>query len=511
MQVIIPTQDIIFTEKFIPELYTKRNKDFWNDEIPEPDVLEYSQSASQYAIAVGEYMKNKGARTSYISIPGTLIENGNLYVKPFSDTANTLDEIYLTSLENVRSVYLIASYDYHDRKYLIHYRERGNFQQKEGKVYPIGLHDSYPNGFPHIPFINLYFCVHFFETPKRYPTITAESSIMSNYKEIITGSSSHQILHKWIEDYQYNEKLETLEIRNGMVVNSLTFPKYIPSKHTQQDNNILNLRGINTIISFEGNPELERISLRKFKLKNTSLKNLEITATRDINIRNNEIYGNFSSIDTDNPNVIIIIDYGCMLSVNEIKYTLFSNLNITYSVRQHGGGSSKKSNNEDNNESNENIISTYERPQGTQIIETSSDGETKTLVATKDIQVKITNIGWKIGDYKNGDCLIQLEIPSDAKVSTTAHNSNGKVRCSNARVKAIYPFESKNNLAQVKKESISEAWSKHDSKFKYILNEIVTSKFNNDLSVQCSDGIHHFQQPELALNYWGNANTYKWV
>lgn len=102
------------------------------------------------------------------------------------------------------------------------------------------------------------------------------------------------------------------------------------------------------------------------------------------------------------------------------------------------------------------------------------------------------DFGMFIGYKKASDCIVELEIPADAKrLSATTR----KCRCNKAKVLGIYDFE--HNLLD-----ITEIASNRDKNFIYKVGEMVEVKdFDEDRWNECSTGIHFFINFQEAVDY----------
>ena len=103
-------------------------------------------------------------------------------------------------------------------------------------------------------------------------------------------------------------------------------------------------------------------------------------------------------------------------------------------------------------------------------------------------------IGWKkcINKNNNTFCIVKLEIPTDAKRSSS---TSEKCRCSKAKVLEIQNLDGT-------KTNIDYAYSLYDIFFKYEVGEIVESdSFDDRYWLECSNGIHFFMNRKDAVNY----------
>lgn len=102
---------------------------------------------------------------------------------------------------------------------------------------------------------------------------------------------------------------------------------------------------------------------------------------------------------------------------------------------------------------------------------------------------------WKKAECENGDIIVKLEIPEDAKRSSA---TGIKCRCDKAKVLGFYDMDG--NAVS----SDMEVWSKYDKKFKYRIGEIVSvSDFDDNRFNECAPGIHFFVDRQSAIDYKG--------
>jgi len=106
-------------------------------------------------------------------------------------------------------------------------------------------------------------------------------------------------------------------------------------------------------------------------------------------------------------------------------------------------------------------------------------------------------IGYKIGFTNNRKVLIKLLIPYDAITNKNRHAivdpKYAKYRCNKALVVYIidmYENEYDNAISYYSK-----------NKLLYEKNKIILSKFDHDITIENSEGIHYFIDKEIALNY----------
>ena len=102
------------------------------------------------------------------------------------------------------------------------------------------------------------------------------------------------------------------------------------------------------------------------------------------------------------------------------------------------------------------------------------------------------DFGKFIGYKKASGCIVELEIPEDAKrLSSTTR----KCRCNKAKVLRILDYN-KTIL------DIIEVRSNYDRNFVYKVGEIVSvDNFNEDRFNECSTGIHFFINFQEAVDY----------
>ena len=106
-------------------------------------------------------------------------------------------------------------------------------------------------------------------------------------------------------------------------------------------------------------------------------------------------------------------------------------------------------------------------------------------------------IGYKIGFTNNRKVLIKLLIPYDAITNKNRHaivdSKYAKYRCNKALFVYIidmYENEYDNAISYYSK-----------NKLLYEKNKIILSKFDHDITIENSEGIHYFIDKEIALNY----------
>ena len=103
-------------------------------------------------------------------------------------------------------------------------------------------------------------------------------------------------------------------------------------------------------------------------------------------------------------------------------------------------------------------------------------------------------IAWKkcIGDNNKIPYIVKLEIPTDAKRSSSTSN---KCRCSKAKVLEIQNLDG--TIADIDK-----VYSYFNLDFEYKVNEIVKSdSFDDNFWKECSHGIHFFMNRQNAVMY----------
>lgn len=94
-------------------------------------------------------------------------------------------------------------------------------------------------------------------------------------------------------------------------------------------------------------------------------------------------------------------------------------------------------------------------------------------------------------------CIVKLRIPKDAKRSKAFGK---KCRCDEAFVEDIYCKDPLNKRAKIHKYDIAQ--SSHDENFKYNRGEWVSvDDFDDCPWVECSEGIHFFENEEDAYGY----------
>lgn len=120
--------------------------------------------------------------------------------------------------------------------------------------------------------------------------------------------------------------------------------------------------------------------------------------------------------------------------------------------------------------------------------------DNKPIIGWKKAWFHKKNKGW----VTNTKCLVKLEI------SARAHRyqpKNYKCRASSAKVLAIYEHPDHNAGELVK--SRRKAYSKHDSKFVYVVGKTVKPKkrFSHQFREDCASGIHFFLEKSEAFSY----------
>ena len=103
-------------------------------------------------------------------------------------------------------------------------------------------------------------------------------------------------------------------------------------------------------------------------------------------------------------------------------------------------------------------------------------------------------IGWKKCwiPYSKSDYIVKLEIPADAKRSSSTSN---KCRCSKAKVLEIQNIDG--TIADT-----TQVFSTYDDHFPYKIGETIEpDSFDDDFWVECSNGIHFFMNREDAVKW----------
>ena len=113
-------------------------------------------------------------------------------------------------------------------------------------------------------------------------------------------------------------------------------------------------------------------------------------------------------------------------------------------------------------------------------------------------------IGYAIAN-KIGYAIVKLRVPitKDTEI-VMLRNSDGyanKMRVSSAIVDSIYGIDSRTET--IKKSTITQVRSLHDSSFLYVLGKTVSpkNKFDSSVTLQCSSGIYGFLNVISAINY----------
>lgn len=123
------------------------------------------------------------------------------------------------------------------------------------------------------------------------------------------------------------------------------------------------------------------------------------------------------------------------------------------------------------------------------------------------ILFKKCSIDKKIGYSKKiGYAIVKLRVPitKDTEIVMMRNSSAGyanKMRVSSAIVDSIYGIDSRTKT--VKKSTITQVRSLHDSSFLYVLGKTVSpkNKFDSSVTLQCSSGIYGFLNVISAINY----------
>ena len=123
------------------------------------------------------------------------------------------------------------------------------------------------------------------------------------------------------------------------------------------------------------------------------------------------------------------------------------------------------------------------------------------------ILFKKCSIDKKIGYSKKiGYAIVKLRVPitKDTEIVMMRNSSVGyanKMRVSSAIVDSIYGIDSRTET--IKKSTITQVRSLHDSSFLYVLGKTVSpkNKFDSSVTLQCSSGIYGFLNVISAINY----------
>lgn len=123
------------------------------------------------------------------------------------------------------------------------------------------------------------------------------------------------------------------------------------------------------------------------------------------------------------------------------------------------------------------------------------------------ILFKKCSIDNKIGYSKKiGYAIVKLRVPitKDTEIVMMRNSSVGyanKMRVSSAIVDSIYEIDSLTET--IKKSTITQVRSLHDSSFLYVLGKTVSpkNKFDSSVTLQCSSGIYGFLNVISAINY----------
>lgn len=103
---------------------------------------------------------------------------------------------------------------------------------------------------------------------------------------------------------------------------------------------------------------------------------------------------------------------------------------------------------------------------------------------------------FKKGYYNDGDVVIELEIPEDAK---RLSGTSRKCRASKAIVKAMYTRNDEGKYV-LSDETTAHGW--HDSDFIYKVGEtVIPDSFDENRWKECSNGIHFFMSFHEAAEW----------
>ena len=136
-------------------------------------------------------------------------------------------------------------------------------------------------------------------------------------------------------------------------------------------------------------------------------------------------------------------------------------------------------------------------------------------------------------NYRFTECIVELEIPDDAKIvrpimmDIWRTRNSSKLRCNKAIVKAIFSYDVFGNFYRLPDDTVAYSIASLNycvnqlcfvnrfrteylieslkSSFKYVVGETVTPEYNFDNSVyrECGSGIHFFEKIEEATTYSG--------
>jgi hypothetical protein len=113
----------------------------------------------------------------------------------------------------------------------------------------------------------------------------------------------------------------------------------------------------------------------------------------------------------------------------------------------------------------------------------------------------MAHIGYKKG---KDDRIIVLEILgiNNELRKDIVNKDFAKMRCSKAKVIDIYDINNKD-------KKFNNAFGVLDKTFKYIVDEIVEpDKYNNNIDVVCTNGIHYFLNEDAAFNWLLDSDNY---
>ena len=128
-------------------------------------------------------------------------------------------------------------------------------------------------------------------------------------------------------------------------------------------------------------------------------------------------------------------------------------------------------------------------------------------------------------NYRFTECIVELEIPDDAKIvrpiaiDIWCTRNSSKLRCDKATVKAIFSYDPFSNYYRLPDNTIAYSITSLSDfvdnfrnenlmvifklAFKYVVGETVTPKYelDDDIYHECSSGIHFFETIEEATSY----------
>lgn len=176
-------------------------------------------------------------------------------------------------------------------------------------------------------------------------------------------------------------------------------------------------------------------------------------------------------------------------------------------------------NNDKKNNTKKSYISSYSNTGSDKVESTITSNNELLELKIADKKINLDNmIGYKIADvYHQGEqhtCILQLEIPKDAKIAT---NGGSKYRCDKVIPTNIFILD-RNESDESKKPSLVEIKEDYcrsairTSNFIYYMNQLcVEDSFDGDLENVCVPGIHYYHTRDDAINNYGSELMKKYI